>query len=45
MKKYIEAELELVEFDAEDVIATSCDEHCEGYCLTDCLTIALEPAP
>lgn len=24
MKKYVEAELEVIEFDAEDVITTSC---------------------
>ena len=28
MAKYVEAELEIVEFDAEDVIVTSCTADC-----------------
>ncbi len=38
MKKYIEAELEVIRFDAEDVIATSCIGYlCDSYtCDLDC---------
>lgn len=38
MKKYIEAELEVIAFDAEDIITTSCnpDNSCPlDYCSTD----------
>lgn len=28
MAKYVEAELEIVEFEAEDVITTSCTDDC-----------------
>ena len=30
MAKYVEAELEIVAFDAEDVITTSCTNDCES---------------
>jgi len=30
MAKYVEAELEIVKFDAEDVITTSCPTYDEG---------------
>lgn len=30
MVKYTEAELEIIRFDAEDVIATSCNSDCTG---------------
>ena len=37
MKKYIEAELEVIAFDAEDVIATSlCPEENQQGCADDC---------
>ena len=39
MKKYIEAELEVIRFDAEDVIATSCvgvGYLCDSYTCDDC---------
>ena len=32
MNKYVNAELEIIKFDAEDVITTSC----VGYCNDDC---------
>lgn len=33
MEKYIEAEMEIVEFESEDVITTS--DNCEGKCYED----------
>lgn len=30
MVKYTEAELEIIRFDAEDVIATSCNNDCQS---------------
>lgn len=32
MMQYVEAELEIIQFDAEDVITTSCPSHIEGGC-------------
>lgn len=36
MKKYIEAELEVIAFDAEDVITTTCNPHNSCVCDGDC---------
>ena len=35
MAKYIEAELEIIAFDAEDVITTSCPTDCPADCPAD----------
>ena len=36
MKKYIEAELEVIAFDAEDIITTTCNPYNSCACDNDC---------
>jgi len=35
MEKYIEAEMEIVEFESEDVVTASCPYNSEGWCYED----------
>lgn len=38
MEKYTKAQMEVIEFEAEDVITTSCGFNCPGYSYHPCPT-------
>lgn len=35
-KNFVKPNFEIIKFDAEDIIRTSGESDCEGYCLVDC---------